>query len=124
MASYRMSALAQRTIPLFSKEAYELLNRVQIEAHSYPWMSEETLQASTGGGGGGGREGVKGEGPYGQGEPTCLSCLVSFGSREEQVEHYKLDWHRYNVKRRLRGLECVPQGDFEKLEGEMEGYNG
>lgn len=52
-------------------------------------------------------------------EPLCLSCQVQFSSREEQVEHYKLDWHRYNLKRRLKGLEGVDQDHFEKIAGEQ-----
>lgn len=51
-------------------------------------------------------------------DPSCLSCQVVFQGREEQVQHYQLDWHRYNLKRRLKGLSSVEQDLFEKTVGE------
>lgn len=50
-------------------------------------------------------------------ERRCLSCGVQFESREEQVDHYKLDWHKYNVKRKLVGLPCVGEDAFEAMSG-------
>ena len=47
----------------------------------------------------------------------CNTCHVHFSSREEQVEHYRLDWHRYNLKRKLKGLPRVDQEEFEKVAG-------
>jgi hypothetical protein len=29
---------------------------------------------------------------------TCLSCAVAFLSPDEQREHMRSDWHRYNMK--------------------------
>jgi hypothetical protein len=29
---------------------------------------------------------------------TCLSCSVAFLSPDEQREHMRSDWHRYNMK--------------------------
>ena len=39
------------------------------------------------------------------------------------MEHYKLDWHRYNLKRSLLGLAPVTLNDFEEsmTQKEMEG---
>lgn len=51
-------------------------------------------------------------------ERRCLSCGVQLESREEQVAHYKLDWHKYNVKRKLAGLPCVEEDAFEAMSGE------
>ena len=50
-------------------------------------------------------------------ERRCLSCGVQLESREEQVAHYKLDWHKYNVKRKLAGLPCVEEDAFEAMSG-------
>lgn len=36
-----------------------------------------------------------------------------FSSRAELAEHYKSDWHRYNLKRREAGLPLLHQVDFE-----------
>lgn len=52
-----------------------------------------------------------------EGDLYCQSCCVSLGDRDEQVSHYRLDWHRYNLKRRLKGLASLSQEDFERLAG-------
>ena len=49
----------------------------------------------------------------------CNSCHVTFEDRAEQVAHYRLDWHRYNLKRRLRSLPHVTQAKFEEDAGEV-----
>jgi len=48
----------------------------------------------------------------------CLTCGVVFKTREDQVTHYQLDWHRYNLKRRLKGLRSLEQDQFEGITGE------
>ena len=47
----------------------------------------------------------------------CNTCHVIFEDRVEQVSHYKVDWHRYNLKRRLKGLPPVTQTTFEEEAG-------
>ncbi|XP_053482311.1 ankyrin repeat and zinc finger domain-containing protein 1 isoform X2 [Ictalurus furcatus] len=47
----------------------------------------------------------------------CSACQCSFESREEQMEHYKLDWHRFNLKQRLAGRSPVTVEEFEKKTG-------
>ncbi|NXO04910.1 ANKZ1 protein, partial [Rhinopomastus cyanomelas] len=44
----------------------------------------------------------------------CSTCEQAFGSREEQTEHYRLDWHRFNLKRRLLGHRPLPVEVFEE----------
>ncbi|XP_027534608.1 ankyrin repeat and zinc finger domain-containing protein 1 isoform X2 [Neopelma chrysocephalum] len=44
----------------------------------------------------------------------CSTCGQVFGSREEQTEHYRLDWHRFNLKQRLLGRRAVPVEVFEE----------
>ena len=56
--------------------------------------------------------------PQRDGELFCQSCRVVLGDREEQVVHYRLDWHRYNLKRRLKGLVSLSQEEFERIAGE------
>lgn len=36
-----------------------------------------------------------------------------FGSRSELAEHYKSDWHKYNLKRREAGLPLLKEDDFK-----------
>ncbi|NWR55542.1 ANKZ1 protein, partial [Bucorvus abyssinicus] len=44
----------------------------------------------------------------------CSTCRQVFSSREEQVEHYHLDWHRFNLKQRLLGRRTLPAEEFEE----------
>ena len=47
---------------------------------------------------------------------SCISCRVSFAGGELQRVHYKSDWHRYNLKRKVAELPPVTQEVFnEKL---------
>jgi len=36
----------------------------------------------------------------------------TFSSRSELADHYKSDWHKYNLKRREAGLPLLEEGDF------------
>ncbi|XP_045150673.1 ankyrin repeat and zinc finger domain-containing protein 1 [Echinops telfairi] len=44
----------------------------------------------------------------------CSTCNQTFPNHQEQREHYKLDWHRFNLKQRLRDKPMVSAQDFEK----------
>ncbi|XP_072473957.1 tRNA endonuclease ANKZF1 isoform X2 [Notamacropus eugenii] len=44
----------------------------------------------------------------------CSACIQSFQSRQDQREHYTLDWHRFNLKQRLRGQPPLSAHEFEK----------
>uniref|UniRef100_A0A672T7Y4 Ankyrin repeat and zinc finger peptidyl tRNA hydrolase 1 n=1 Tax=Sinocyclocheilus grahami TaxID=75366 RepID=A0A672T7Y4_SINGR len=46
----------------------------------------------------------------------CSACRCHFESREEQMEHYKLDWHRFNLRQRLEGRSVVTVEDVIFLE--------
>lgn len=37
-------------------------------------------------------------------EYTCMACFAAFESSDLQREHYKTDWHRYNLKRKVADL--------------------
>ena len=48
--------------------------------------------------------------------PTLTSTTAPgkiFNSRSELQEHYKSDWHRYNLKRREAGLPMLNESDFQ-----------
>ena len=54
-----------------------------------------------------------------------------FGSRAELADHYKSDWHKYNLKRREAGLPLLGEQDFQArweaalaLRAEKEKKNG
>jgi len=53
---------------------------------------------------------------------TCITCRVMFtdkdgnegGAAELQKEHYKTDWHRYNLKRKVADLPPVTAENFQQ----------
>ncbi|XP_037542327.1 ankyrin repeat and zinc finger domain-containing protein 1 [Nematolebias whitei] len=48
---------------------------------------------------------------------VCSACKCSFNNREEQREHYKLDWHRFNLRQKMAGLTPLTAEEFEKKTG-------
>jgi pre-60S factor REI1 len=44
----------------------------------------------------------------------CNSCQFGVISDAERTSHYKSQWHRYNVKRKVKGLPCVSLELFQK----------
>ncbi|XP_014669613.1 PREDICTED: zinc finger protein 622-like [Priapulus caudatus] len=57
---------------------------------------------------------------------TCITCRVVFATSDFQRSHYKSDWHRYNLKRKVAELPAVNADAFKervlaqraKVEGE------
>jgi len=45
---------------------------------------------------------------------TCLSCRVVFADADLQREHYKSEWHRYNLKRKVAELPPVTAENFQQ----------
>lgn len=45
---------------------------------------------------------------------TCLNCRVRFKDTNLQRDHYKTDWHRYNLKRKVAELPPVTAEEFQK----------
>ncbi|XP_077579781.1 cytoplasmic 60S subunit biogenesis factor ZNF622 [Stigmatopora nigra] len=43
---------------------------------------------------------------------TCISCRVAFADGDLQRAHYKSDWHRYNLKRKVADMPPVNADDF------------
>ncbi|KAM9803142.1 tRNA endonuclease ANKZF1 [Syngnathus typhle] len=48
---------------------------------------------------------------------ACSACRCSFINREEQMEHYKLDWHRFNLRLKMSGKPPVTTEEFERKTG-------
>lgn len=44
---------------------------------------------------------------------TCISCRAGFRDLEAQRSHYKGDWHRYNLKRKVANFEPVSAEEFQ-----------
>lgn len=45
---------------------------------------------------------------------TCITCRVAFKDAEIQRLHYKTDWHRYNLKRKVAELSPVTAEEFQR----------
>ncbi|KAJ2786501.1 pre-60S factor rei1 [Coemansia interrupta] len=43
---------------------------------------------------------------------TCMACQVAFYSADQQRSHYRTDWHRYNLKRKVAELPAVTAESF------------
>ncbi|XP_049450340.1 ankyrin repeat and zinc finger domain-containing protein 1 isoform X1 [Epinephelus fuscoguttatus] len=48
---------------------------------------------------------------------VCSACKCPFISREDQMEHYKLDWHRFNLRLKISGMPPVTAEEFERKTG-------
>lgn len=45
---------------------------------------------------------------------TCISCRVQFADADVQRAHYKTDWHRYNLKRKVANMPPVTAENFQE----------
>lgn len=45
---------------------------------------------------------------------TCITCKVAFVDPDIQRQHYKSDWHRYNLKRKVAELPPVTDDEFQR----------
>ncbi|XP_056376917.1 cytoplasmic 60S subunit biogenesis factor ZNF622 [Hyla sarda] len=45
---------------------------------------------------------------------TCITCRVAFADPEIQRAHYKTDWHRYNLKRKVADMPSVTAENFQE----------
>ncbi|NWX27643.1 ZN622 protein, partial [Notiomystis cincta] len=45
---------------------------------------------------------------------TCITCRVAFKDGDVQRAHYKTDWHRYNLKRKVADMPPVTAENFQE----------
>uniref|UniRef100_A0A8D0H8Q6 Cytoplasmic 60S subunit biogenesis factor ZNF622 n=1 Tax=Sphenodon punctatus TaxID=8508 RepID=A0A8D0H8Q6_SPHPU len=45
---------------------------------------------------------------------TCITCRVAFKDADIQRAHYKTDWHRYNLKRKVADMHPVTAENFQE----------
>ncbi|KAG7204038.1 hypothetical protein KM043_001897 [Ampulex compressa] len=57
---------------------------------------------------------------------SCSFCNTIFEDKAQQRLHYKLDWHRYNLKQRLNGLKPIDEDGFNLLadQGDVSSLSG
>jgi len=46
----------------------------------------------------------------------CTTCQIVFEFIEEYKAHYKSDWHRYNLKQKIRNRQTIDEPKFLALE--------
>ena len=51
---------------------------------------------------------------------TCQLCGTTFSSVQEQRLHVKTDWHRYNLKQKMKGAQTISENEFEKLVDDLD----
>ena len=44
---------------------------------------------------------------------TCITCSVQFKEAGGQRDHYKTDWHRYNLKRKVAEMPPIQEQEFK-----------
>jgi pre-60S factor REI1 len=44
---------------------------------------------------------------------TCLTCRVAFSDLDQGREHYKSEWHRYNLKRKVAQMDPLSAEMFK-----------
>lgn len=54
--------------------------------------------------------------PSQAGKYTCLCCRIKFESVNLQRDHFKTDWHLYNLKRRVCNLEPIELSGFLEIQ--------
>ncbi|KAF2751345.1 ankyrin repeat and zinc finger domain-containing protein 1 [Sporormia fimetaria CBS 119925] len=51
---------------------------------------------------------------------SCNLCGLNFASVSEQREHVRSDFHGYNLRQKVKGLQPVGEAEFEKLIGDLD----
>jgi len=52
---------------------------------------------------------------------TCSTCQAIFSNTEAQREHYKQEWHKYNLKRKIAGLSPITNAEYiEKISKQIQ----
>lgn len=49
----------------------------------------------------------------------CTTCQIAFELSEEHRAHYKSDWHRYNLKQKIRNRQTIDESKFFALESKV-----
>lgn len=67
------------------------------------------------------QEAVNGAGSAERGKESklkCNTCCVAFDGTGSYREHFKSDWHRYNLKLKMKGMAAVPEQEFASVDCE------
>ena len=51
---------------------------------------------------------------------SCGLCRVAFDGLADQRQHFRSDWHGYNLKQNIRGLPVLNEAEFDEIVGELD----
>ncbi|KAK8737910.1 hypothetical protein OTU49_004297 [Cherax quadricarinatus] len=57
-------------------------------------------------------------------EMRCSYCQTAFSDRQEQVNHYRLDWHRRNLQRSIQGKSPLTEEQFLNESSDVSSISG
>ncbi|XP_045608383.1 tRNA endonuclease ANKZF1 isoform X2 [Procambarus clarkii] len=57
-------------------------------------------------------------------EMRCSYCQTTFSHRQEQVDHYRLDWHRRNLHRAMQGKSSLNEEQFQNESSDVSSISG
>jgi len=46
---------------------------------------------------------------------SCNACSIDFTSMDELKAHHRLDWHRFNLKRKVKQLQPMKLEEYEGM---------
>nr|XP_054767900.1 ankyrin repeat and zinc finger domain-containing protein 1-like [Lytechinus pictus] len=55
---------------------------------------------------------------------SCSLCDCTFEDRHQQKAHYRLDWHRFNLKQRMSGLKSLSEEAFSQRADDLSSISG
>ena len=90
----------------------EILSTIQLKDQDIPAIEEESRSEA--------QPDPVDAVPYGEeytalGSASCTLCGSAFKDVQEQRQHVKSDFHRYNLKQKLKGLSLVDEAQFDTL---------
>ena len=98
--SISFSILSNKYVP---EETKEEVPTIQVE-HSAEQLAEESQP-------------VQSDVPdYTTFKFKCNTCEVGFNVATEHREHFRCDWHRFNLKRKNKGLTTINEAEFNSLD--------
>ena len=53
-----------------------------------------------------------------KGALSCSTCGGDFAGRDEHREHFRSEWHRFNLKRKLKKLPAMSEQEFNEVDEE------
>ena len=59
-----------------------------------------------------------------RGELYCRTCAIPFETAEGYRVHFRQDWHRYNLKLKLKGKPPITEEEFELVGDDVSSISG